>query len=123
MKLPYQRNKEKYCRYSNQKKRANLKSWEGYIPKETTCEVCKRKIYYNGGNRILAINFDHRTDNSPIKCNLYWLRGHPRNPENQKIWENCNFGKLCISCNFRLPTNNREAFIRNVINYVFPKGL
>ena len=119
-----QKNKEriliqnrKSCRKFYQK---NLISWEGYIPKETNCQICDRKIYFNQNNKKDAICFDHKKENILIKGSpTGWLGFHLRTSENQKIWEGCDFGMLCNQCNQALPTKNREQFMKNVMKYIF----
>jgi len=99
-----------------------LKNWEGFIPKETNCQICNTKIYFNNGDTKNAIHFDHTND-----CNLInyqptiWLRNNKRTKKTEDIWKKCNFGMLCIRCNSYLPTKNRHVFVDNLIKYV--KGI
>lgn len=98
----------------------HLKTWEGYIPKKTECQICDRKIYFNQGTKGDAIHFDHKNDNILIKNSpKAWLKHHFRTFENQKIWEECAFGMLCHRCNSYLPTKDREQFVKNIVKYVF----
>jgi hypothetical protein len=102
-----------------------LKSWEGFIPLETTCQICNRIIFFNKKNQNNSIHFDHKDD---VKCTIknkspnQWLRKHKRNPKNEAIWNSCNFGMLCRVCNTHLPTRNRKSYILNVNKYVFGEG-
>lgn len=98
----------------------NITSWHGYIPMETSCQICGKVLYFNRRDPKTAIHFDHRVENVPIKMNpTHWLISRYRNEENQRIWESCDFGILCRKCNAHLPTKNREAYLKNVIKYVF----
>jgi hypothetical protein len=95
--------------YKNELQKRNASSWEGYIPKVSNCEICNRIICFNNGDRFEAIHFDHRVDGCVIMRNPSdWLRRHKFTPENIKIWESCNFGKLCAWCNRMLPTQERD---------------
>ena len=97
----------------------NLLSWLDYIPKETTCQICKKTIYFGQNNRRNAIHFDHRSEGiEKIKSPTHWLGMHKNTLENRKIWEECSFGMLCKNCNSFLPTNNRKEYIQKVINYI-----
>ena len=92
-----------------------LKTWEGYIPKETNCQICSKKIYFNNKDRLSAIHFDHRSNHTLIKGKpTNWLSWHKKNIKNTKIWESCNFGMLCLGCNRNLSTKNRI----NIIKYL-----
>lgn len=118
-----ERMKQYYKKIAKEARLRSLKSWEGYIPKETKCQICSKKIYFNQSNNKEAIHFDHKNENALIEKNpTSWLYQHPRNPENQKIWESCKFGMLCKGCNNFLPTKNRKKFIVNVTKYIFPAG-
>lgn len=115
--------KNKIRMYNNYKKA--LDSWKGFIPIESTCQMCGKKLFFAGKNKKDSIHFDHRNGSKEIiKISPnHWLRKNPRNLETEKIWLSCNFGILCEECNLRLPTNNREQFVKNVNKYVFPMAL
>lgn len=99
-------------------KAARINSWIGYIPKETNCEICGKKIFFKGHVLGETIHFDHKHENSIIKENpSHWIRRKFRTKENQKIWESCKFGFLCRDCNTRLPTKNRKEWIRKADKY------
>jgi hypothetical protein len=99
-----------------------LESWEGFIPKETKCQICGRAIFFNKRVRKNAIHFDHRHDNHLVKTTpITWLRSHIRNAKNEEFWIKEDFGILCMFCNHSLPTKNREEFVKNVVKYVFNK--
>jgi len=98
----------------------NLKSWEGYIPKRTKCQMCGVSIYLNSGDSATAINFDHRYGGTEVIKGYptRWLISHKRNPKNEKIWKSCDFGILCRECNRRIPTIGRDKFLRNLNRYL-----
>ena len=98
----------------------HLSSWEGFIPLSTSCEMCSRDIFFNKRDRENAICFDHRHGGTEyIKGSPFtWLRDHPRNPENEKIWSSCDFGMLCSDCNRCIPTKNRKHFKNNINRYI-----
>lgn len=120
----YQSHKNKWVESASRRRPANLQSWEGLIPKVTSCQICDREIFFNQKNQKLAIHFDHKSEHNIIKRQPSdWLRSCPRNPEREKIWIEANLGMLCKDCNSYLPTKNREAFVRRVVLYVFGKDL
>ncbi len=94
-------------------------SWIGYIPLETKCEICGKKIFFKNHPIKETICFDHKNENCCIKKNpSYFLYQKIMNKKNQKIWESCNFGSLCHRCNSWLPTKNRKEWLRRVNKYV-----
>jgi len=96
-----------------------LKSWESYIPKETICEICGKKIFFCKSNIGEAICFDHKHENCAIKVGpTLWLSRHHMTKENKKIWESCKFGFLCGMCNSCLPSKNRKEWLKKVNVYV-----
>ena len=118
----YEKNRNRIKIYNRNYVQQNLLSWEEYIPKETFCEICNRRIYFNNGVQKAAIHFDHQTENVLIKRPTTWLRCHKRTLENQKIWEKCAFGMLCKKCNGYFPTKDRLKLLNNIIKYI-KKGL
>jgi len=116
----YKRNREKRIIEAIKLANKRIKSWEVLIPKQTICQVCGEKIYFNCGNLTKAIHFDHRKGGKEkiIRNPTNWLRQHSMNPVNEKIWLTCNFGMLCRKCNSRLPTSNRKKFVLNINKYV-----
>jgi len=117
----YLKNRDRINKYNTDYGQMCLKSWEGYLPKKTRCQICGKIIYYNKKSPKNAIHFDHRNgvDGKGYKTPGNWLLKHRRNPKNQKIWESFNFGYLCLSCNSHLPTKDRKAYMMKVIKYVF----
>lgn len=88
----------------------------GEFPK---CQVCGKDLVWKGyGNNVLC--FDHRYNGEIyIKSNpSHWVWSHACSEKNRKIWEECNFGILCRACNKRLPTKNREQWLRDSIKYI-----
>jgi len=98
----------------------NLKSWEGYIPKKTNCQVCGKFIYFNRKIKVNIIQFDHKNPHNIINraSPTAWLKFNPRTPENEKIWKKADFGMLCLQCNGGIPTKNRKKFLKNLIRYI-----
>lgn len=116
----HKKNKEEIKKKNKHKYRKTLKTWEGYIPKETNCQICGRKIYFNQNNINNAIHFDHKNGNSPIKIGpSLWLGRNKRTPKSEKKWNSYKFGMLCKKCNPFLPAKNRKEFLKKVIKYVF----
>lgn len=121
----HKQNKDKANKAQRERNLNIKKSWEGYIPKKTKCQVCSKAIYFNHrGKQDISIFFDHRHENEPIKENpTHWLRIHLFSPENKKIWDQCDFGRLCRKCNSLLRTTNRKQFIIGAIKYIFNKEI
>lgn len=97
-----------------EKKRKDfIKSWEGFIPKESNCKICNKKIFFNKKDRDNSIHFDHRNEGKEIiKCiPSQWLKNNECNIDNQELWNSCDFGILCRMCNLNLPTRNREDYL------------
>lgn len=106
----------KYC-MDNMKR--NVASWKGFIPEETDCECCGKRIKFLSGKKASSIHFDHRHGLNLIKNPISWLWKHVFNEKNKAIWESCDFGMLCDQCNRRLPTENRSDFLKNACQYHF----
>jgi len=115
----YEQNKKELNQKTMKRHEKNRKTWEGYIPLMTQCEMCGRDVFFHRNNQREAIHFDHRKSGTEIiKRPMLWLAGHSKTPENQKIWESCEFGILCGWCNKSLPTINRKQYILNALKYV-----
>ena len=124
-------NKAKYQRAYNEKHKAErvvwhkvnekkyLKTWEGFIPQKTQCQMCLKDIVFNSGKQSDSIHFDHRQGGEEaIKRPTAFLRTNTRTPEKEKLWKSCNFGMLCLKCNASLPTKDRKQFLENLKRYV-----
>ncbi len=117
----YHENKTKIDAYSKKRYMDNLKSWEGFIPKKTNCQICSTEIYFNNNDRKKAICFDHKKQ-SVIKQKpgpTFWLGQHKRTNETELIWKKADFGMLCNKCNSFLPTDKRKEYIKKVVKYVY----
>jgi hypothetical protein len=103
-----------------QKRSDSLKSWKGFIPYKTTCEICGKIIYYKALKKINSIHFDHRHEGKePIKEEpSQWLKNHVRNKTNESLWIESDFGMLCHLCNYRLPTMGRKDWVIKMNKYV-----
>lgn len=114
----YLENREVEVARQKKYRSSQLSSWEGFIPQQHTCEVCNKIVYFNTQNKENAVHFDHRHGNEVIKGSPQnWLERHKRTPENELLWNSCDFGKLCHYCNRYLPTNNRTEFLENAVKY------
>jgi 5-methylcytosine-specific restriction endonuclease McrA len=117
------KNREHMRIHINAKRAKYMKSWEGLIPKETKCQICGRKIYFNKPIKrpSESIHFDHRLEGKELikEHPGGWLRAHPRNSKNERLWKQSNFGMLCRSCNGFLLTRNRKTMLLKIIKYVF----
>ena len=97
----------------------NLVSWIGHIPDKSKCEICLKEIIFNGRDINKSIHFDHTRE----KCDIMiepkkWLIRNKFNDSNKRIWDSCNFGKLCGRCNRAIPTKNRSIWFNNLSRYI-----
>ena len=114
----YQNNRERLILQTGQRSRINLDAWKKYFPEVMQCGCCGKDIFFSGGIPGKSVYFDHRHGGGePIRNPNIWLRSHKCTPENIKIWESCDFGRLCIKCNGYLPTVDRKHFIDGLMNY------
>jgi hypothetical protein len=121
----YQNNRGRYAELQKKWRAKNIRcyikalgSWEGFIPKETNCQICGKIIYFNNRNHKTAIHFDHRRKNEPIQGSpAIWLRNSKRTTEREVVWKSCDFGMLCEKCNRQLPTENRIEFLTKALAY------
>jgi hypothetical protein len=113
-------NRDKVLSDRVQNRKKKLSAWEGLIPISTQCQMCGKKIYFNGRDTETAIHFDHRNGGEELIKGTpsVWLKDNPRTPENEAIWKKCKFGMLCQSCNRALPTKNRMLFLENATKYI-----
>ena len=95
-------------------------AWKTVIPNKANCECCNKEVYLGKGLQADSIHFDHRNGgNEAITYSpASFLRNKPLNKKNLAIWESCDFGILCKNCNSRIPTKNRDEWLKNVTNYV-----
>lgn len=104
--------------YDKDRKQVCLLAWEGFIPKETNCQCCDKKIIFNCKDITKAIHFDHRRENATgIISPSNWLAATKRTKETEKQWEAFDFGLLCHRCNASLPTKNRILFLEKALIY------
>lgn len=87
------------------------------------CEICNKVLLWinDQNNMVDTVNFDHRHNGQEniITNPKQWINIRPCNDKNKKIFESCDFGILCISCNASLPTLDCEQWVRDVVKYVF----
>lgn len=99
----------------------NIESWKAIIPNKTSCQICGADIYFKyKEDKIRSIHFDHRHEGKELikESPSRWLKDHPRTPENEKIWRDCDFGMLCHFCNYKLPTYYRKDWVNKMNKYV-----
>lgn len=84
------------------------------------CEICKKTLSWTTGDRKLSPCFDHRQDGKEIiqSTPASWYTCGPCTSQRIQIWESCNFGLLCITCNIGLPTQNRQEWLLQVTKYI-----
>ena len=102
-------------------RKLNRDSWNSYFPKKIKCQVCLKEVFFNGTHRNNTINFDHRQECVIKTAPSKFLNSHVFNETNKKLWESCNFGTLCLSCNILLPTRNRNKWLKRVNAYIKDK--
>lgn len=109
------KNYEKIILHKRNKRWEYLDSWEPYFKHMTTCEICGKSVEFNSGDRITSIHFDHRNGGTEVikGSPRNWLVHNKRTPENERVWESCNFGVLCSRCNRYLPTKDRLEWFKN----------
>mgnify|MGYP001769158471 CR=1 FL=1 len=97
--------------------------WSRIIPKKAKCQICGKKLFFNKGNAIDSIHFDHRMGGKEVIAYnpTSWLNSHAVTKINIKTWKSCNFGILCNVCNKQLRTNKRKEWLQKVVKYVFGK--
>ena len=120
----YHQNKQKYSSRRKILRPKKRKLWLDYLLRKNPnpkCEICGKSLIYLSGKHIESVNFDHRQNNISqiFKKPSNWFSFHTFTPENIKIWEQCNFGILCLRCNTALPTDNRKEWLEKVWKYVF----
>jgi hypothetical protein len=102
----------------------NLDSWKGFIPEVTQCQMCGVDIYFGGKDRNRAIHFDHRHgDGHNFRTPFQFLVRGRRTPAREAQWKSFDFGMLCQVCNWRLPTRDRDKFIKDAVKYVTGRTL
>ncbi len=120
-KIKWNSNNSKYLKeYRLSRQKTNIDTWRTLIPNKTKCQVCGKEIILASGNREVSIHFDHRNGGvEKIKKDpTTFLYTHPMTPENKLLWQSCDFGMLCRGCNKKIPTQNRDLWLKNVTHYV-----
>lgn len=119
----FHKHKEKYVKYGKIYSEKCKSEWENHFKKiygeNPKCKICGKNLNFYG--KITdTIHFDHRNGNELIKKSpKVWLCHKRCNDKYKKIWEQSNFGVLCMRCNWSLPTKNREQYTKNLVKYVF----
>ncbi len=95
--------------------------WKLYFNKinpEPKCEICQKDLQYFSGKNFTSVNFDHRKETKIIVNPCQWLTSHHPIKKYIKIWEDSDFGILCLICNKMLPTKDRLEWIKAVLKYI-----
>lgn len=118
----YQEHKEKIAIQVKKRCQERKLQWVNFFRRiyseNPICQVCGRELQWKG-ERAEVVHFDHR-HNGEVSIEITpsdWVRGYPCNLKNQRIWLSCDFGILCNVCNKRLPTKDREQWLRKAIRY------
>ena len=116
----YRKHRKKRLLQAAIRRNEYLTEWEGFIPKVYNCEICGKEIYFHNKDITKAIHFDHRHEGEEsIKTSPFsFLQTHKRTPALEKIWVECDFGKLCTKCNKLMPTLHRKEWLEKVNKYI-----
>jgi hypothetical protein len=120
----YQRNVERVKARSRRFMDARMSDWRDYLQSrygKPSCQLCDKQLMWFGltPDKSSTVHFDHRHDGiEPIACQpTKWMRTRHCTPENQAIFEKCDFGILCDACNRMLPTRNRSQWLAKLEAY------
>lgn len=109
-------NKEKLVGYVLQ----TIEKWKPFFPEIISCEICGKELVFYSGDINKTVHFDHKFYPHPLKLSpSTWLRSNTPTPEKVALFNSFNFGRLCSSCNPRIPTATREAFIFGLVRYMY----
>lgn len=119
-KIYQEANKEYLATVGRQRRAECLAAWKPIIlsTRSFACEICGLELVYLSvgcGKASNAVHWDHRTGDETIAVAPYrWLAGHLPTPENIALWNQCNFGMLCVNCNVMVgsPKGRRERILR-----------
>jgi hypothetical protein len=114
------------ARRSSSKNRRNTKInvWREYLkiiygihPK---CGVCGMELTWGHGNQHDSVVLDHRMNGKEPICEGFytWASDHECSDENKKLFIESNFGILCRSCNWRIPTVGRMEWLKSIEKYL-----
>jgi hypothetical protein len=95
-----------------------LKTKYGNPPK---CQCCGKKLSWTTKVRILMVHLDHQNGGEELikRTPMSWVGKNRFCEKNTKIFELCDFGVLCHSCNKSLPTKNRAMWLKSVTDYIY----
>ena len=120
----YLRNREKVKERSRRFMDARMSDWRDYLQSyygDPECQLCDKKLMWFGltNDKATIVHFDHRRGGIEyIKCQpTKWMRARHCTPENQVLFESCDFGILCNVCNRMLPTLNRNEWLAKLEEY------
>lgn len=95
-----------------------------YYGNSPECQVCCKSLEYFNKDKTLAVHWDHRygEDKLTFRGPGSWIVGRPCIEKHQEAWLVFDYGILCHQCNINLPTVNREQWLQQVQNYVYPNN-
>lgn len=120
------RNKRNKDNYRARRKR----EWAGYFTskyKEPHCQICGKGLTWEPATHKTKsdkVCFDHKNGRGKriIRPSVFY-ESQKCTPENVDVWESEDFGILCNRCNQFLPTDNRLAWLKQVIKYVIGRRI
>lgn len=123
----------KYFKKEQKEKQEKEKSicrqaWIDYLIKKygdiPVCEICGKVCAWSSGSAQQTVALDHRYEGrEEIKeTPSAWMAGHACSEQSKKLFDSCNFGLLCSTCNLRLPTKDRAQWLKKVADYIY-KGI
>ena len=118
------KNKKKMNEYQSRVRFEKRSQWKEYFKwrygHKPQCSICGKSLKWSSDKISERVNFDHRHGKEPIKCSpQHWTASAPLSDKNIRLWNKCDFGILCCSCNNSLKTQNRKEYVKNIVKYVF----
>jgi hypothetical protein len=124
--LYQEKHKDRLAEAKRQQRIIKGAAWLQIIQQRYTsfvCEVCGLALAFfaaGNGKTPNVIHWDHRMGDEPIKKSpSTWLILSQPTPENIALWNQCNFGMLCVNCNVMVgsPEGRRERIL-HMLAYV-----
>lgn len=126
----YMRNKELCQSRNKQKRKRYINQWIEYFKTKYSnvphCEICGKKLRWQSSHVSETVHFDHKIGNEPWKSGPQsFYSNRPCNKTNKDIWDQCDFGVLCLKCNGSLVTKKRKLWLIKACKYsgVSPEDL
>jgi len=102
-----------------------IRLWNEYLTEklgDPVCQICGRILTWMGyeQDKTDSVHFDHRHGPGKIIGDRpnNWIKSRKPTPDNIVIFEDEDFGILCLNCNICLPTNNRKDWVMKVLQYL-----